>query len=396
MVMKKAGLVAGAVMACLAHGAQGAPVRSWAVAMQAPWQGDPSGPAENSTVRQAVRLSAAGERLRLVLDNQDSASDITIDHIEVALADAKGQPVPGTARKVSVGGREGFTVPQHAALWSDWLSLGVAPLGRVVISFHLPAGQKLGTMHGFADANTQVAPGDQTSAPVLTGATTITRRYLVAGVDVDGGAARRAIITFGDSITDGVRGTVDADQRWPDQFAARLQAAGLGQVGVANMGISGNRMLGDGAGLGALARFDRDVLAVSGASHVIVLEGVNDIGSAWRDKRWESFDTQALITSYAQMVERAHAHGLKVVLGTILPFKGAGYWSEWGEAQRQKVNSWIRAQKLADGVVDFDAALRDKADPLVIAAAFDCGDHLHPNDAGFTAMAAAVPLALVR
>jgi lysophospholipase L1-like esterase len=162
------------------------------------------------------------------------------------------------------------------------------------------------------------------------------------------------------------------------------------------MGISGNRMLGDGAGLGALARFDRDVLAVSGASHVIVLEGVNDIGSAWRDKRWESFDTQALITSYAQMVERAHAHGLKVVLGTILPFKGAGYWSEWGEAQRQKVNSWIRAQKLADGVVDFDAALRDKADPLVIAAAFDCGDHLHPNDAGFTAMAAAVPLALVR
>ena len=372
--------------------------RSWAVAMQATPPADNPGAAPSiadATLRQILRLSAGGERLRLVLDNQDSATALRIDRATVALVDAKGAIVPGSMRAVGFGGRRGVEIPAHAPMLSDWLAMPVKPLARIAVSFYVAPGQPLGAFHSFAAAKAQIAPGDQAEKAELEQAATVERRFVVAGVDVGAKAPMRTIITFGDSITDGVRATVDSDLRWPDQLASRLQKAGMAGVGVANVGISGNRMLQDGAGRGALARFDRDALTIPGASHVIVLEGVNDIGAAWREKRWEGFDTEALINAYRQMVVRAHDRGIRIVLATILPFKGAGYWSEWGEAQRQKVNGWIREQKLADGVVDLDAVMRDPADPLVMNPAYDCGDHLHPNDRGFAAMAAAVPLRLL-
>ena len=223
-----------------------------------------------------------------------------------------------------------------------------------------------------------------------------------AGVDqhgraVDGGhePPRRTLVAFGDSITDGAAATNDADTRWPDLVAERLQRAKL-DMGVANLGIGGNRVLEDGNGLNALARFDRDALSVRGVSHVIILEGVNDIGAAWRDKATTRPSADDLIDAHRQLIARGHDRGVKVILATILPYKGAGYWSEWGEGVRTEVNAWIRTNREADGFVDFDKAIRDPADPLRMAKPYDIGDALHPNDAGFKAMAAAVDLKLLR
>jgi lysophospholipase L1-like esterase len=365
--------------------------RSWAIALQPTPPADAANappPLADKTVREVLRLSVGGDRLRLVLDNHDSATPLSIDHIE--LADGAG------SHTVTFGGKRAVVIPAHAPMLSDWVAMPVKGLAQVQVSFHVATGQSLGAFHSYGAAKTQIAPGDQTDAAQLHDEITTERRFVVAGVDVEARGHLRSLVTFGDSITDGVRASTDSNQRWPDQLAARLQSLGMNRVGVANLGISGNRMLLDGSGQSALVRFDRDVVAVAGVSHVIVLEGVNDIGSAWREKRHESFDTDALIEAYRQMILRGQAHGIKVILGTILPFKGAPYWSEWGEAQRQKVNAWIIGQKIADGVVDFDAVMRDPADPLVMNPVFDAGDHLHPNDKGFAAMASAVPLALLQ
>ena len=393
--MMRAAVLVGLLIATPLHASV---ARSWGVAMQAtPPADNPGAPPSiaDATLRQILRLSVGGDRLRLVLDDHDSATPLAIDHFAVALVDAKGAVVPGSSREVSFGGRRGVEIPAHAPMISDWLRMPVKPLTRIAVSFHVAPDQVLGAFHSFGAAKTQLAPGDQVEKSELAEAATVERRFVISGVDVGSKAPLRTIVTFGDSITDGVRATVDSDMRWPDQFATRLNKAGWTEVGVANGGISGNKMLADGAGQGALARFDRDVLAIPGVSHVVLLEGVNDIGAAWREKRHEGFDTEALINAYRQMIIRAHDHGIRIILATILPYKGAGYWSEWGEAQRQKINTWIREQKQSDGVVDLDAAMRDAADPLVMNPVYDSGDHLHPNDKGFTVMADAVPLALL-
>ncbi|WP_068090528.1 SGNH/GDSL hydrolase family protein [Novosphingobium rosa] len=373
--------------------------RSWSAAMQAvPTVNGASAlpPLGDTTIRQIMRLSVGGDSLRLTFDNSDSPNPLLIDHIEVAQVDAAGRILPGTSQRVTVGDRPAVVIPAHAPMVSDVVKMALPPLARVAISIHLAAGQQPWSFHGYAAANTLLAPGDQTTAPELTSANAMQRRFLVSGIDVISAKPLRSVVAFGDSITDGVRATVDSDRRWPDQLAGRLQQAGMTQVGVANQGISGNKVLQDGAGIGALARFDRDVLGVPGVSHVIVLEGVNDIGGAFQTGQQASFDAVALINAYRQMVLRAHDHGIKVLLATILPYKGAGYWSAWGEEQRTKVNAWIRSQREADGMVDLDAAVRNPADPQAFAPAYDSGDHLHPNDAGFTAMAKAVPLNLLR
>lgn len=393
--MKKSAWMIALLLATPAHAGV---ARSWAVAMQAtPPADSPGAPPSiaDATVRQIVRLSAGGTRLRVALDNSDSATSLAIKHVTVAMVDAKGAIVPGTMRNIAFGGRAGVDIPAHAPMISDWLAMPVKPLSRIAVSIHVAEGQPLGAFHSFGAAKTQIAPGDQTDKPELERGATVERRFVVAGVDVGAKSPMRTIVTFGDSITDGVRATTDSDLRWPDQFAARIQQAGWAGVGVANVGISGNKLLLNGAGRNALARFDRDALTIPGVSHVIVLEGVNDIGGATREKRTESYDTDGLINAYRQMIIRAHDRGIKLILATILPYKGANYWSEWGEAQRQKINTWIRTQKLSDGYVDLDAAIRDKADPLVMNADYDSGDHLHPNDRGFAIMATAVPLKLV-
>ena len=217
---------------------------------------------------------------------------------------------------------------------------------------------------------------------------------VLSGIDVESAEPRDAIVTFGDLITDGAFATRGYSRRWPDILAARLQKAGI-DAGVANMGIAGNRLLRDGAADSGLRRFDHDVLAIPGVSRVIVLEGINDIGARARPGSGP-LSAQDLIDGLSQLVARAHARGIKIILGTIIPYGGRSNWDAEGEAIRTGVNAWIRTTHEADGFVDFDRAVADPRDPTKMARALDSGDHVHPNDAGHAAMAAAIDLDLLK
>lgn len=346
------------------------------------------------TVRQVVRVSAGGDRFRLRLSNEYGPVVARIERVRIVQLADDGKPVPGTARDLTFDGSTGAVLAPEAPLLSDPVDLALPALSRLSISLYLPDEVADPTIHLLGLSSGWIAPGDQTAAAELTNPVLVTQRILISGIDVQRAEPGRVIVTLGDSITDGANGTRDADRRWPDLLAARLQAAGLTSVAVANAGISGNRILKPKPGLGvaALARFDRDVLAVPGATDVIVLEGVNDFGMAWRDHDPQPPTPADLIAGYRQIIARAHAGGLKVRLATMLPYKDANYWSEQGEATRQALNAWIRTSGEADGVIDFDAVMRDPAEPLKLAAAYDSGDHLHPNDAGFRAMADAIDL----
>ncbi|MEO7689204.1 MAG: SGNH/GDSL hydrolase family protein [Sphingomonas sp.] len=346
------------------------------------------------TFRMVARLSAGGTSIRLRLSNEISADPLRLGAVHVALAGDDGAIVPGSDQAVTFEGSTAPVIPAGAPLLSDTIALKVPPLAHVVVSIYVPGSAEHLTGHPLGVATTHIASGDQTGAPDVTG-TTSKMRYILSGIDVSGGPATSTIVTFGDSITDGALSTDNADHRWPDILAERLRAAGKTSFAVANAGISGNRLLATGAGPAALARFDRDVLSVPGVRYVVVLEGVNDIGSATRSKSNLPLPKD-IIGAYRQMIARAHDRGVKVIGATVLPYKGAGYYSQDGDAVRQAVNDWIRAPGHFDGVIDFDRAVADKADPQMMAAAFDSGDKLHPGDAGYKAMAEAVDLALFR
>ena len=347
------------------------------------------------TLRQVVRISTGGDRIRLRLSNEMSTRPLLLGAVHVALAGANGETLPGTDRVVTFNQAQGATIPARAPLLSDPIAMPVKPLARIAISIHLPQGAPDATVHSYSAATGWTAPGDQTAATSLTDATTLSPRVIITGVEVENRKPARTIVTLGDSITDGVRATPDSDRRWPDLLAERLQRGGMTLTGVANAGISANRLLSEGDGYNALARFDSDVLAVPGVSHVVILEGVNDLGAAARDQQ-PMLPPAAIIGAYRQMIARAHDRGVKVILATILPYKGAGYWNAAGEASRVAINDWIRTNREADGYVDLAQAIADPADPARMARAYDVGDALHPNDAGFRVMADAIDLSLFR
>lgn len=347
------------------------------------------------TLRQVVRISTGGDRIRLRLSNEMSTRPLLLGAVHVALAGANGETLPGTDRVVTFNQAQGATIPARAPLLSDPIAMPVKPLARIAISIHLPQGAPDATVHSYSAATGWTAPGDQTAATSLTDATTLGPRVIITGVEVENRKPARTIVTLGDSITDGVRATPDSDRRWPDLLAERLQRGGMTLTGVANAGISANRLLSEGDGYNALARFDSDVLAVPGVSHVVILEGVNDLGAAARDQQ-PMLPPAAIIGAYRQMIARAHDRGVKVILATILPYKGAGYWNAAGEASRVAINDWIRTNREADGYVDLAQAIADPADPARMARAYDVGDALHPNDAGFRVMADAIDLSLFR
>ena len=347
------------------------------------------------TLRQVVRISTGGDRIRLRLSNEMSTRPLLLGAVHVALAGANGETLPGTDRVVTFNQAQGATIPARAPLLSDPIAMPVKPLARLAISIHLPQGAPDATVHSYSAATGWTAPGDQTAATSLTDAATLGSRVIITGVEVENRKPARTIVTLGDSITDGVRATPDSDRRWPDLLAERLQRGGMTLTGVANAGISANRLLSEGDGYNALARFDSDVLAVPGVSHVVILEGVNDLGAAARDQQ-PMLPPAAIIGAYRQMIARAHDRGVKVILATILPYKGAGYWSAAGEASRVAINDWIRTNREADGYVDLAQAVADPADPARMARAYDVGDALHPNDAGFRVMADAIDLSLFR
>ena len=357
---------------------------------------------ENQTIRQVLRLSVGGRALRLRLTNEYGSQPLEVGAARVALSDAAGALIPGTERVVTFAGKTYATIAAGAPLLSDAVDLAAADLATLSVSVYFPASTGPCTCHqvGLQDGYVS-APGDFT-AGTFAPAKTIQERAFISGIEVLAPTAK-AVIVLADSISDGVGSTPGANRRWPDLLAERLNAQNRRgpRFGVVNQGISGNRVLADGAGESALARLDRDVLSVAGATHVIVFEGVNDLGFAFGIPPPAGaplvdpvFGSDLLIAGYRQIIARAHARGLQVFGATIAPYEGASYYRPEGNAVRQAVNDWIRTSGEFDAVLDFDAVLRDPAKPTQMKDGLHSGDHLHGSDAGYRALADSIDLKL--
>lgn len=375
---------------------------SWAASQQVPEERNalPDADLTDATLRQVVRLSTGGRSVRVLLSNAFGTEPLVIDAAHVALGTA-GSARIGRGQALTFDGAPHVTIPAGAAYWSDPVAIDTPPLSSLAVSIHLPAAPARQTSHPGSRATSYLVHGNHVADPDLPGAKTVNHWYHLAVIDVDGSG--RAIVTLGDSITDGHGVRDNRDERWSDRLAERLQADPRTRtVSVLNHGIGGNRLLLDGLGPNALARFDRDVLAMSGVRYLIVLEGVNDLGTLTRDApaspEAHADLVRRLIGAYRQIVARARSHGIKAIGATITPYGGSDYYhpDAANEADRQAINAWIRAPGNFDAVIDFDAVLRDPRDPTRMLPAYDSGDHLHPGPAGYKAMADVIPLSLFR
>jgi lysophospholipase L1-like esterase len=356
----------------------------------------------NQTLRQIVHTSIGGQRVRVVLTNAFGTRPLAIGGAHVALREKGGAIVAGSNRPLTFSGAQTATIPPGALLVSDGVNLAVPALGDVAIDIYFPGDMRATpsplTVHsGARQTNYLSSTGNHLGSKELPGASMTASWFFIGRVDVVAPDRSSAIVALGDSITDGFNSTADTNNRWPDHLARRLSAAG-GSVGVLNLGIDGNRVLMDGAGVSALARFDRDVLAQAGVTHVFVLEGINDLGIGALFMDGPRPTSAELIAGHRQLIARAHSRGLKIFAATLLPYEGTvfpGYWTPEGEKIRQAFNQWLRTSKEYDGIVDFDAVIRDPSQPTKMLPRFDSGDHLHPSDAGYKAMAESFDLALV-
>jgi lysophospholipase L1-like esterase len=348
------------------------------------------------TLRQSMRVALGGQRVRVVLSNEYGTRALRIGAAHLARAGRDGAVVPGSDRLLCFNGQRVATIPPGAILLSDPVELDVAALETLSVSLYLPEPAVPSTFHWDARQTAYVGAGDQTASVTMKSDSRLQARAFVRDLLVENDAQPRTVVAFGDSITDGNASTPDADHRWPDFLAERLAPQ---NIVVLNAGISGARLLQSRMGVNALARFDRDVLAQPGLTTVIVLMGINDI--AWPGHVFapdEAAPTaDALIAAYRQLIARAHLRGVRIVGATLTPFEGAlqdtplaGYYRADREPIRQAVNRWIRDSGEFDAVVDFDALLRDPRHRARMLPAFDSGDHLHPGDAGYRAMADAL------
>ena len=390
-------------------------VSAWSAAVHAPlpFTDLPASPVfENQTIRMVVRPTMGGERLRVRLSNAFGTTATTIGAAHVALVSKGADIAPQSDRVLTFSGSSSIAIPPGAPVLSDPVDLKVPAFAELAISLYLPEKTSALSTHFWAQHETYISgPGNFTGQTDIPNPSMRTSWYWLADVEVWASPQAAATVAFGDSITDGVGAKQGEYSDWPDDLANRLASGqGAGRLAVLNEGIGGNRILHDGAGVSALARFDRDVLAQPGVVNVIILEGINDIGWPHMKARPSPNGTtpsqgpfaddrvtaQDLIAGLKQIIERAHEHGIRVFGATLTPFEGADYYSADGEVERQAVNQWIRTSGSFDAVFDFDAAVRDPNHPARFREDYQSGDHLHPSAAGYKAMAAAVDLSVLR
>ncbi|MBZ9935278.1 SGNH/GDSL hydrolase family protein [Mesorhizobium sp. BR1-1-16] len=355
------------------------------------------------TIREIARTSVAGSGVVVRFTNEHGTTPIHIEAAEIARAGEAGRLEPLSTRPLTFGGSGSAIIHPGAPLLSDPVDMIVGPLARLSVSYFSSGFIPVETHHLEAQQTAYIStPGNFVAAGEMIVQRTTTSHYLLSAIYTRAPRTARAVVCFGDSITDGYGSSIDADRRWPDVLAERLLAArGFGSVAVLNQGIGGNRLIHSRRGARALERFDRDVLSIDGVSHLIMLEGINDI--VWPNTALagpqEVVSASDIIGALQQIIARARLAGIRVMLGTILPFEGAlpefprgGYYTGEKERLRQAVNRFIREDSRADAVVDFDAVMRDPAHPVRLLGEYDSGDHIHPNDAGYRAMAGAVDL----
>ena len=385
-------------------------IATWTASPQPVWEADFLAPVKvprnlwGQTVRQMATVSIGGKQIRVVLSNEYGERPLKIGAAQVALADKGSAIAAGTGKPLTFGGSPSIVIPPGAPVMSDPVDLAVPALGTVAVSFFVPDVTPVTTFHWDARQTMYIVAGNKVAETDFKPDSTVVARILLSEILVDRPANARAIVTFGDSITDGDSSTIDANHRWPDVLARRLIDAGGPPVAILNQGISGARILTDRMGVNALARFDRDVLRHRYADTVILMMGINDIG--WPDSILEPIapapSADDVIAGYKQLVARAHLHKMRIIGATLTPFeetfKGSpleGYYNADKEKKRQAINKWIRESGAFDAVLDFDAVVRNPSRPSYIQAIYDAGDHLHPNDAGYKAMAESIDLKLL-
>ena len=344
-----------------------------------------------------ARASLGGSRVRVHLSNAFGATPLSVGAAHLALRAMDSAIVPGSDRELTFGGAKSVIIPAGAEMISDAVDLQVGKLTDLAVSVYFPADSGPATTHSMGLHTTYISKeGDFTAASEITDATNSQSWYLVSSIDVMAPPAAAAIVAFGDSITDGATSTPNTDRSWPSVLAQRLAAnPATANIAIINQGISGNQVLGDGAGVSALARFDRDVIAQPGVKWVMILEGINDMNLAGRGAPANGHRLSAddLILGMKQMIARAHAHGIKVIGCTLTPFGNA---NDAVEAMRQALNKFIRSGGEFDAVVDFDKVIQDPNDPRQFKSGYNNTDRLHPNDAGYKAMAESVDLSLFK
>jgi lysophospholipase L1-like esterase len=363
------------------------------------WSTSPGGVGQgfrDETLRQIVHISIGGKWLRVRFSNSFGTESLVIDAATIAIRKKDDKIKVKSLRELTFGGEVFITIPPGARVLSDAVELKVADEADLAVSLYVDADTGTSTVHSSAHQTSFISPGDLTADEDMPGAVPTTSWFWLTGVEVWADRDTHAVVTLGDSITDGTASTTDADARYPDALARRLLKDFRGKLAVLNEGIGGNRVLNDGnvapfaLGPNALARLDRDVLTQSGVTDVILLEGVNDIGFpdlAFPLPNPFRVSAEEIIAGYKQIIERVHARGLKIFVGTIVPYREFAYWTPAGEDKRQAVNAFIRTTDLHDGFIDFDKAIRQKPpNDDRMRPEFDSGDNLHPNDAGYERM----------
>ena len=357
----------------------------------------------NQTLRQIVRVSIGGSELRVRLSNLFGGSDVRVASAHVALREKGAAIKAGSDRTLTFGGTTSATLWAGTTLISDPVRLDVPPLADLAISIYFPVSVPASlpiTYHRVAAQTNYISPpGDHAADPDIAGGTVTRSWFFIAGVDVVAPRSVGGIVTLGDSLTDANVSTPDTNSRWPNALAAKLLAAGR-PMGIMNAGTSGGRVLHDDVGESGLRRFDRDVLSQPGVTHVVVLLGINDLRFAALRGGASEVTADDVITGYKQMILRAHARGIKIIGGTLLPWENEtfaqGAYTPAGGAKHKTINDWIRNSKAFDAVIDFNKVLADPARPTRMLEKWDCGDHLHPNDAGYRYMGESIDLGLFR